>query len=100
MLHSLAFALAICLIAASSTAGIAYCGGERDMTQSTKVDQPQPPVSSGSSMPPREAADALPARAVPPASINDAQRQQDAGRVLMMMLLNGSRSRPFGGMSH
>ena len=82
------FALAICVIASST------------MAQSTKVDQ-TPPVSSGSSVPPREAASAVPARAVaPPTPANKAQRQEDAGRALIMVLLNGGRAKPFGGTSH
>ena len=82
------FALATCLVAASA------------MAQSTKVDQ-TPPVSSGSSMPPREAASGVPARAVVPTTpANNVQRQEDAGRALIMVLLNGGRAKPFGGMSH
>jgi hypothetical protein len=70
------------------------------MAQSPKVDQL--PVSSGSSTP-RAAVPAFPALgAVTPAPLTDEeQRQQDAGRhVLLMLLLNGGgRVQPFGGMS-
>jgi hypothetical protein len=70
------------------------------MAQSPKVDQP--PVSSGSSRP-RAAVPAFPALvAVTPAPLTDEeQRQQDAGRhALLMLLLNGGgRVQPFGGMS-
>lgn len=81
-------ALPILLIAASA------------MAQSPKVDQP--PIPSMASTP-RAAVPAFPAlAALTPAPLTDGeQRQQDAGRhALLMLLLNsGGRVQPFGGMS-
>ena len=83
------FALAALLIAASA------------MAQSPKVDQPL--VSSESSMP-RVAVPAFPALAVvaPAPLTDDEQRQQDARRhaILMLLLNSGGRVHPLSRMSH
>ena len=85
-MHGVIFVLATWLIAISA------------MAQPTTVNQPpdQPPVSSGSSMPPSEApAPAVPARVVVPPAPDGAQRK-DSDRAFLMLLLNSGRARPFG----